>query len=241
MMLADRKAAGKQLAARLLDYAGHDNVLVLGIPRGGVPVAFQIASRLDLPLDIFLSRKLGVPAHEELAFGAIATGDGRYLDQTIVQKAGLSPVQVEEVTQRVQKILSERAALYRSEQARLNVTGKTVLLVDDGIATGASVYAAILALRQMKPAKMVVAAPVVAASTRAWLQKEVDALVYLLSPKDFQAVGQFYTDFEQTTDREVIALLAESRQHAKSGISAMCHQSLYASDICESDDRHDVR
>src|SRR6185437_15144257 len=159
------------------------------------------------PLDIFLSRKLGVPGHEELAFGAIAAGDGRYLDKRVIEAAGLSEQQIERVTQDVKNTLQERALLYRGSCPPLEVTGRTVILVDDGIATGASVYAAISALRQMKPAKLVLAVPVAPASSCAWLRPEVDQLVCVHAPEDFYAVGQFYESFPQVEDVEVQDLL----------------------------------
>lgn len=210
MMLANRDDAGQQLAEKLCEYADRDDVIVLGIPRGGVPVAFQISSRLHAPLDIFLSRKLGVPGHEELAFGALAAGDGRYLDESVIQAAGISASAIEQVTNRVKKVLNERATMYRGDRPAPNVANRIVILVDDGVATGASAYAAIHALRQMKPATIVLAVPVMPASTQAWLQKQVDKLVCLYAPESFYAVGQFYMDFGQVDDQEVITLLHKS-------------------------------
>lgn len=207
MTFANREEAGRQLAQRLHDFAHQKDVIVLGIPRGGVPVAFEIASSLDLPLDIFLSRKLGVPGHEELAFGAIAAGDGRYLDEQIIRAAHVSDAQVEQVTERVKEVLNQRAKLYRGDRPPFDVTGHVVILVDDGIATGASVYAAIHALRQMNPSMIVLAVPVMPASTREWLKGKVDLLVCLHAPEDFYAVGQFYADFGQVDDETVITLL----------------------------------
>src|SRR5579862_3015698 len=165
MTFKDRQDAGRQLAKRLMKYAGADDVIVLGIPRGGVPVAYEIATALHAPLDIFLSRKLGVPGHEELAFGAVAAGDGRFLDEEIIQAADISSEEIERITQATRAKLEERAHLYREGRRPLAVEGRTVILVDDGIATGASAYAAIHALRQMKPKKLVVAVPVAPNST----------------------------------------------------------------------------
>ena len=207
MSFRDRQDAGRQLAKLLTKYANHDDVLVLGIPRGGVPVAFEIATALHAPLDIFLSRKLGVPGQEELAFGAVAAGDGRFLDYEIIQAAGISPAQIEHITQATRVKLEERARLYRGDRPPISVQGRTVILVDDGIATGASVYAAINALRQMKPTKLIVAVPVAPISTINWLRSSVDELVVAESPEYFYAVGQFYDHFSQTTDEEVVNLL----------------------------------
>ena len=173
MIFKNREDAGRQLAKELGAYANRADVTVLGIPRGGVTVAFEIAQALHVPLDVFLSRKLGVPGHEELAFGAIAAGDGRYLDEQIIQAAGISRLQIERITEQVTRILQERAALYRGNRPPLQVTGRTIILVDDGVATGASIYAAINALQQMKPAELVVAVPVAPVSTCAWHRSQV--------------------------------------------------------------------
>jgi putative phosphoribosyl transferase len=207
MIFEDRTDAGRQLAPPLAEYANCKDAIVLGIPRGGVIVAFEIAQALHLPLDLFLSRKLGVPGHEELAFGAIAAGDGRYLDEKVIRAEGISPQDVERVTAQVKQLLNQRAALYRGDRPPLQVEGQTVILVDDGIATGASMYAAINALRQMKPAALIVAAPVAPPSTCAWLRTVVDRLVCLHAPQNFYAVGQFFQNFSQVEDEEIIALL----------------------------------
>ena len=207
MTFRDRIDAGRQLATRLRTYANREDVVVLGIPRGGVTVAFEVAQALDAPLDIFLSRKLGVPEHEELAFGAIAAGDGRYLDKRVIEATGISDQQIERVTQDVKNTLQQRALLYQGNRIPVDVTGKTIILIDDGIATGASVYAAISALRQMKPAKLVLAVPVAPASTCAWLRGVVDQLICVYAPEQFYAVGQFYEFFPQVEDDEVQELL----------------------------------
>ena len=217
MTFRDRIDAGRQLAMRLGSYANRDDLIVLGIPRGGVTVAFEVARALNVPLDIFLSRKLGVPGHEELAFGAIAAGDGRYLDKQVIEATGISEQQIEQVTQDVKNTLQQRALLYRGNRPSLEVKGRTVILVDDGIATGASVYAAISALRQMKPAKLVLAVPVAPASTCAWLRSEVDQLVCVHAPAEFYAVGQFYEFFPQVEDVEVQDLLWRAGSAAYKG------------------------
>jgi putative phosphoribosyl transferase len=207
MIFEDREDAGRRLAKELGEFANRKDVLVLGIPRGGVTVAFEIAQALQLLLDVFLSHKLGVPGQEELAFGAIAAGDGRYLEQRVIRAEGISPEQIERVTIEVKRMLDQRAVLYRGDRPRLQVGERTVVLVDDGIATGASMFAAVSALREMKPAMLLVAAPVAPASTCAWLRRMVDRLVCLYEPQDFYAVGQFYRNFSQVTDQEVIHLL----------------------------------
>jgi putative phosphoribosyl transferase len=207
MTFKNREDAGRQLAKRLGAYANREDVTVLGIPRGGVPIAFEIAKALRAPLDIFLSRKLGVPGQEEVAFGAIAAGDGRFLNERVIAAAGISAQQIERITQQVKETLSHRAALYRGDRPPLQVAGRTVILVDDGIASGASIYAAINALGQMKPAELVVAVPVAPASTCAWLRGVVGQLICLYEPERFYAVGQFYENFSQIADEEVSDLL----------------------------------
>ena len=215
MLFKNRQDAGQQLAKRLAAYGNRNDVVVLGIPRGGVSVAFEVAAALHAPLDIFLSRKLGVPGHEELAFGALAAGDGRFIDQQIVGSTGISSEQIERITKTTQATLQARAMLYRDNQPPLSLTNKIVILIDDGIATGASIYAAIRALRKLNPKKLVVAAPVAPLSTFNWLQLEADQLEVLTTPPDFYAVGQFYESFPQVSDQEVVDLLHPT--HQKSG------------------------
>jgi putative phosphoribosyl transferase len=207
MIFENRQDAGRQLAARLAEFADRPAAIVLGIPRGGVIVALEIAQALRLPLDIFLAHKLGVPGHEELAFGAIAAAGSRYLDEEVIREMHVSPEAIDLVTAQVRQLLNQRALLYRGRRPPLQLAGRTVLLVDDGIATGASVYAAILALRQIGPAAIVLAAPVAPASTCAWLRTSVDRLVCLHAPPDFHAVGQFFRDFSQVEDDEIVRLL----------------------------------
>jgi putative phosphoribosyl transferase len=212
MTFENRNDAGRQLAKKLGVFANRADVTVLGIPRGGVVVAYEIATVLHVPLDIFLSRKLGVPGHEEFAFGALAAEDGRYLDEEIIRVAKISPQQIERITAEVRATLNQRAAAYRGNRPPVQVAGRVIILVDDGIATGASAYAAIKALRQMKPGLLVLAVPVVASSSYAWLQPMVDQMVILSAPEDFYAVGQFYKDFSQVQDKEVITLLQRAEQ-----------------------------
>jgi len=210
MVFENRRDAGRHLAEALQGFAGRGDVIVLGVPRGGVVVASEITSTLRVPLDIFLSRKLSVPGQEELAFGAVAVGSSLYLNQQITAMARLTLPQIERAAAEATKTLARRAVLYRDNHPPLQIAGKVVILVDDGIATGASMVAAIQALHQMEPAKLILAVPVAPPSTCAWLRPLVDELVCLDEPEDFQAVGQFYRDFTQLTDDEVIDLLRKA-------------------------------
>jgi putative phosphoribosyl transferase len=215
MIFANRTEAGQSLAWRLEQYANREDVVILGIPRGGVPVAFEVAEALHAPLDVFLLRKLGVPGHEELAFGAIASGGVRVLDREILRSLLIPPRDVEAVTEREQRELKRREVVYRGDRPALSVEGKTVILIDDGIATGASLLAGIHALRELRPAKIVIAVPVAPAASRQRLAYEVDEVVCVATPEPFRAVGQFYDDFSQVEDGQVIELLAKNR-HAES-------------------------
>jgi len=207
MVFENRADAGRKLASQLGAYANRKDVIVFGIPRGGVPVAFEVAVSLNVSLDVFVSRKLGVPGQEELAFGAIATGGTRVLDAEIVEAAGISDVEIERITASVKKELERRERVYRGDRPPLKVEGSTVILVDDGIATGSSMLAAVSALHQMKPARLVVAVPVAPVSTCNRLRREVDQLLCVYMPETFFAIGQFYDDFSQVTDEEVTDLL----------------------------------
>jgi putative phosphoribosyl transferase len=210
MFFKDRRDAGRQLARDLSQYAGDRDVVVLGIPHGGIPVAFEVAQALQAPLDVFLSSKLGVPGNEELAFGALADNGSRVLDQSIVRAAGISPQQVQQITEATEKALAQQAELYRNARPAMSVEGRIVILVDDGIATGASIYAAAQALQQMNPRMIIIAVPVAPPSTCSWLSTKVNSLVVLYAPPQFQAVGEFYKDFSQTSDQEVIDLLGQA-------------------------------
>ena len=211
ILFRDRDDAGRQLAERLGAGSEAGRGIVLGIPRGGVSVAFPVAQKLQVPLDVFLARKLGVPGQEELAFGAVALGGAPYLDEQVIQAAGIPQEQIERIVAEAVATLELRAELYRGEQPALEVAGKTVVLVDDGIATGASMFAAVRALRGLGPARLVVAVPVAPESTIRWLRSEVDELVCLHAPEDFYAVGQFFGDFGQVSDEEVTSLLGRAR------------------------------
>jgi putative phosphoribosyl transferase len=202
----DRTEAGRLLAERLRSYAGRDDVVVLALPRGGVPVAYEVAKALGAPLGIFVVRKLGVPGHEELAMGALASGGLVVLDTGVVQRLGISRDQLERSVAREAEELRRREAAYdgRLEQ---ELEGKTVILVDDGLATGSTMRAAALAVRELNPAKIVVAVPVAAEETCDAFRDVVDEIFCELTPKPFDAVGLWYEDFTQTTDEEVRELL----------------------------------
>jgi putative phosphoribosyl transferase len=214
MMFSDRSEAGRMLAKRLGAYAKRENVIVLGIPRGGVVVACEVAEQLEVPFDVFVLRKLGVPGHEELAFGAIATGGVRFVDRDLIESLSISDHEIAWVTERERAELERRELAYRSGRPPLDVQGKTVIVVDDGIATGASMKAGIKALRQLAPARIVIAVPVAPPSTCERLKSEVAELICLDMPKFFMAVGQFYEDFSQVTDEEVTALLNKQQEQA---------------------------
>ena len=204
----DRRDAGRQLADRFERYIGQRDVIVLGLPRGGVPVAYEIARRIGAPLDVLIVRKLGVPGHPEVAMGAIASGGIRVVDQPIADALGVSAKAFESIEQRERAELERRERTFRSGQAPLDVAGKTVVLVDDGLATGASMIAAIEALRTRQPKRVVAAVPVAPRETCAALRERTDEMICLLTPTHMTAVGLWYEDFEQTTDLEVHELLA---------------------------------
>jgi len=205
----DRNQAGQRLAQRLVElgYDRRQNLLVVGLPRGGVPVAYQIARRLQAPLDVWVVRKLGTPGHEELAMGSIASGGGRVLNQDIVDSLQISVDSIAEVELRQRTELERRELLYRGSKAFPELDGKTVLLVDDGLATGATMKAAIASVKQKLPGRLVVAVPVAPPDTVAEIETLVDQVVCLETPDFFQAVGLWYEHFPQTTDEEVLELL----------------------------------
>jgi len=223
MIFGDRVEAGRHVAERLRAYANRADVIVLGIPRGGVPVAFEVATELNVPLDVFLSRKLGVPGQEELAFGAVATGGVRVLDEELIESVGISKQEIEEITRKARAELERRERVFRGDRPPLDLQGKIAILIDDGIATGASMRAAIRALRQHKPARVVVAIPVAPLSTCHHLRPEVDELVCIHMPESFYAIGQFYADFSQVPDEEVTRLIHRAAQ--RTGIARLQAQS----------------
>jgi predicted phosphoribosyltransferase len=206
----DRRDGGRQLAAALAQYANRRDVIVLALPRGGVPVGFEVATQLGAPLEVFVVRKLGVPGHEELAMGALASGGVRVLDEDLIRVAGVSAEEVQRITEAEQAELDRREREYRGDRPFPDVRGKTAILVDDGLATGASMRAAVAALRLDGPARIVVAVPVAAPETCDAFQSIADDVVCPVTPESFQAVGLWYDDFSQTTDDEVHELLARS-------------------------------
>ena len=199
----DRQAAGRELSAALERYRGRDDVIVLALPRGGVVVAAEIARALALPLDIVLVRKLGVPGHEELAMGAIASGGARIMNDDVVRALQIAPEAIDEVARCERVELARREQAYRGARPPLDLHGREVILVDDGIATGASMRAAVAALRTLSPARIIVAVPTASRDACIVLRREADELVCLLEPADFYAVGSWYEDFPQNTDDEV--------------------------------------
>src|ERR1051325_1854408 len=203
----DRIEAGQLLALELARYAHRPDVLVLGLPRGGVVVASEVARQLGAPLDIFLVRKLGTPHNEELALGAIASGGVRVLNGELVERLGISDQMIDAIAGREQLELERRERAYRGHRPPVDVEGKIVLLIDDGIATGATMHAAVDALRQQGAAKIVVAVPTAAASSLEEVRAEADEVVAVIAPTDFYGVGQWYENFTQTTDEEVCELL----------------------------------
>jgi putative phosphoribosyl transferase len=211
----DRVEAGRRLAEKLMAYANRTDVVVLALPRGGVPVAFEVAEALNAPLDVFLVRKLGVPCHEELAMGAIAAGGVHVLNREVVRLLHIPDEVLEAVAAREQRELDQRAQRYRDGRPALDVRGRTVILVDDGLATGATMRAAVQALRHQQPAHLVIAVPIAASSTCEELRAAGEEVVCAATPEPFYAVGLWYEDFSQTSDAEVRDLLAcSAERHA---------------------------
>lgn len=204
----DRRDAGRQLAARLRAYANRSDVLVLGLPRGGVPVAFEIATALHVPLDVIVVRKLGVPGHEELAMGAIATGGVRFLNTEVIEQLGISIEVVNEVATYEQQEMERRERLYRGDRPPYDVRDRIVILVDDGIATGATIQAAMTAIWQQQPDRVLIAVPVAALLTCAEFARDGVEMICLIKPELFFSVSSWYKDFTPTTDAEVRDLLA---------------------------------
>lgn len=209
VIFKDRVDAGEILANKLSKYAA-ENPLVLGLPRGGVPVAFEVAKALKAPLDVYIVRKLGVPGHEELAMGAIATGDVRVLNESVIGPLQISKEAIETETKKEKEELKRRERVYRSGRAPLNVANRTVLLIDDGIATGSTIKAAIAALKKQKAGKIIVGVPVAPSSTIEELKEEVDDVLCISTPDVFIAISVWYDEFPQTTDEQVRELLKKA-------------------------------
>ena len=206
----DRRDAGRVLASRLTKYAGRDDVIVLALPRGGVPVAYEVASALGAPMDVFLVRKLGTPGHRELAMGAIASGGVRVLNEDVVHWYGISASAIERVAREEEEELERRERVYRDDRPPSDFTNKAVILIDDGLATGSTMRAAAQAVRARRPARVVIAVPVGAPQTCAELAAVADEVICVRMPEPFSAVGQWYLNFNQTDDDEVRDLLQKS-------------------------------
>jgi putative phosphoribosyl transferase len=206
----NRSEAGRLLGERLNQHANRKDVMILALPRGGVPVGFEVAQRLHAPLDVFVVRKLGLPGHPELAMGAIASGGIRVLNDVVVYELDIPKSVIDAVARDEELELRRREWAYRGHGEPLPIEGNTVILVDDGIATGSTMRAAARAVRHQRPARLIVAAPVVSMAATNELRREADELVALLTPREFLAVGRWYQNFDQTTDQEVTALLNEA-------------------------------
>ena len=217
MLFRNRAEAGRLLAGHLRGYADRADVIVLALPRGGVPVAFEVAEALRAPLDVYVVRKLGVPGHEELAMGAIATGGVRVTNDEVVRYLNVPEVIIETVAGRETKELERREREYRGSRPAPELRGRTVILVDDGLATGSTMRAAAAAIRQQGPARIVVAVPVGAAQTCAEFREEVDEVICAVTPEPFHGVGQWYDDFTQTSDEDVHSFLGRTQ---RGGLSA---------------------
>lgn len=212
MQFIDRQDAGKQLAKQLEAYANRPDAIILALPRGGVPVAVEVAKALQLPLDVWIVRKLGTPQHEEMAMGAIASGDIRVMNQQLVHELNISEAAIAQVVNTEKKELERREQLYRHNRPRPELGGKTVLLIDDGLATGATMSAAAISIQQKKPARLVIAVPVASYEACTEIRKMVDEVVCVLTPRPFGAVGNWYQNFPQTSDQEVQTLLQQANQ-----------------------------
>lgn len=215
MRFKDRRFAGQVLAKELAAYTNLPDVVVLGLPRGGVPVAFEVAKALNAPLDILVVRKLGVPNQEELAMGAIASGGVRILNEYIISLVKISDEVIARVAVQEERELERRERLYRPNSAFPDLQGRTVILVDDGLATGATMWAAVVAVRKQQPAQIVIAVPVAAPETCHELEAKVNKIVCISTPSPFQSVGLWYENFPQTTDEEVCHLLAKAAKNGE--------------------------
>jgi putative phosphoribosyl transferase len=210
----DRSEGGRQLAEKLRRYAGEPGTVVLGLPRGGVVTAYELAEALDLPLDVIVVRKLGTPGQPELAMGAIGPGGVRVLNDAFIRAAHIQASEIDDVAKREEKELARREKLFRGDRPPLNLGGRTVIVVDDGLATGSTMFAAIASIRAQKPLRVVLAVPVAPPRTCERFRRQVDELVCLSTPENFSAVGEWYDDFAQVNDSEVVDLLQKAaRRH----------------------------
>ncbi|OGP82556.1 MAG: phosphoribosyl transferase [Deltaproteobacteria bacterium RBG_16_54_11] len=209
-LFRDRFHAGQVLAEKVRKYAGSPALLVLGLPRGGVPVASEVAKALRAPLDVFIVRKLGVPGHTELAMGAIASGGVRVLNEEVVQSLNIPDSVIDQVAAQEQRELERREIVYRGKRPAHAIEGRTLILIDDGLATGASMRAAVVALRKREPRHIIVAVPTAAPDTCATFENQVDEIICAATPEPFVAVGRWYEDFSQTTDEEVREILEQA-------------------------------
>ncbi|KKG14789.1 phosphoribosyl transferase [Methanosarcina sp. 2.H.T.1A.6] len=207
----NRADAGKRLAKELMTYSNRPDVLILALPRGGVPVAFEVAKKLNVKMDVFVVRKLGVPGNEDLAMGAIASEDVRVLNEDIVRSFKIPDRVIATIAINELRELERRERIYRRNHPKLNISGMTVILIDDGIATGASMHAVVEALKTKNPAKLVVAVPTASPDTRSFFEDKVDEIICITTPEPFYSVGTWYGDFSQTTDEEVCELLDKAR------------------------------
>ncbi len=213
--LKNRIEAGKMLADALKNYASEPELIVLALPRGGVPVAFPVAQKFKAPFDVFLVRKLGVPGHEELAMGAVSSNGSRVLNQEVVDVLQIPEGLIDLVAQREMEEIKRRENVYRKGRPPLNLAGKTVILIDDGLATGSTMLASLKAIRTQCPRKIIAAVPVSPPSTCEQLQDDADAMICLITPEPFYGVGMWYDDFSQTEDREVVDLLDRAKAWTK--------------------------
>ncbi len=209
----NRRDAGRELSRKLLKYANRSNVIALGLPRGGIPVAYEVAIELHAPLDVFLVRKLGLPGREELAIGAIASGGIQILNQDIIDAIGINQTMIDLVIKRESRELQRREEQYRGDRPAPDLYDRTVILIDDGLATGASMLAAVHGVRAQNPSQIVAAVPAAAPQAIDLLQPEADEIVYVIAPHMFEGVGKWYDDFSQTTDEEVRSLLEAANQY----------------------------
>lgn len=224
MNFQDRTDAGQQLAQKLQAYSNRPDTIVLGLPRGGVPVAFEVAKALNAPLDVFVVRKLGVPGQEELAMGAIATGGTRILRDDILHALALPEAAIDQVTAQERQELERREKAYRDDRPAPDLKDRTVILVDDGLATGATMQVAVEALRQYQPAQIVVAVPTAAPETCRSFESKVDAVICAQTPEPFYAVGLWYKNFAQTTDQEVRDLLKQAERFGQQPLAGSNNQ-----------------